>query len=51
MVTTAISIYDVEAAGATKTERAGIVRLKSEIKQVRAGSADCFPKGFRGKQT
>ncbi|XP_004940657.4 phosphorylase b kinase regulatory subunit alpha, skeletal muscle isoform isoform X3 [Gallus gallus] len=33
LVTTAISIYDVEAAGATKTERAGIVRLKSEIKQ------------------
>ncbi|XP_021261450.1 phosphorylase b kinase regulatory subunit alpha, skeletal muscle isoform isoform X6 [Numida meleagris] len=33
LVTTAISIYDVEAAGATKTERAGIVKLKSEIKQ------------------
>jgi len=46
LVTTAISIYDVEAAGATKTERAGIVKLKSEIKQVRAGSADCFPKGL-----
>uniref|UniRef100_A0A669Q7T1 Phosphorylase b kinase regulatory subunit n=1 Tax=Phasianus colchicus TaxID=9054 RepID=A0A669Q7T1_PHACC len=46
LVTTAINIYDVEASGATKTERAGIVKLKSEIKQVRAGSADCFPKGF-----
>ncbi|XP_065585364.1 phosphorylase b kinase regulatory subunit alpha, skeletal muscle isoform isoform X4 [Cyrtonyx montezumae] len=33
LVTTAISIYDVEAAGVTKTERAGITRLKSEIKQ------------------
>ncbi|XP_010179936.1 PREDICTED: phosphorylase b kinase regulatory subunit alpha, skeletal muscle isoform, partial [Mesitornis unicolor] len=32
-VTPAISICDVGAAGATKTERAGIVRLKSEIKQ------------------
>ncbi|NWR68963.1 KPB1 kinase, partial [Centropus unirufus] len=32
-VTTAISIYDVGAVGATKPERAGIVRLKSEIKQ------------------
>uniref|UniRef100_A0A669PPF6 Phosphorylase b kinase regulatory subunit n=1 Tax=Phasianus colchicus TaxID=9054 RepID=A0A669PPF6_PHACC len=38
LVTTAINIYDVEASGATKTERAGIVKLKSEIKQVRAGS-------------
>uniref|UniRef100_A0A669PRI6 Phosphorylase b kinase regulatory subunit n=1 Tax=Phasianus colchicus TaxID=9054 RepID=A0A669PRI6_PHACC len=47
LVTTAINIYDVEASGATKTERAGIVKLKSEIKQVRAGSADCFPKGTR----
>uniref|UniRef100_A0A669PV17 Phosphorylase b kinase regulatory subunit n=1 Tax=Phasianus colchicus TaxID=9054 RepID=A0A669PV17_PHACC len=37
LVTTAINIYDVEASGATKTERAGIVKLKSEIKQVRAG--------------
>uniref|UniRef100_A0A669PN09 Phosphorylase b kinase regulatory subunit n=1 Tax=Phasianus colchicus TaxID=9054 RepID=A0A669PN09_PHACC len=35
LVTTAINIYDVEASGATKTERAGIVKLKSEIKQVR----------------
>ncbi|XP_062440940.1 phosphorylase b kinase regulatory subunit alpha, skeletal muscle isoform isoform X3 [Rhea pennata] len=32
-VTTAISICEVEAVGATKPERAGIVRLKSEIKQ------------------
>ncbi|KFP89158.1 Phosphorylase b kinase regulatory subunit alpha, skeletal muscle isoform, partial [Apaloderma vittatum] len=33
---TAVSICEVEAVGATKSERAGIVRLKSEIKQVRA---------------
>ncbi|XP_051485923.1 phosphorylase b kinase regulatory subunit alpha, skeletal muscle isoform isoform X4 [Apus apus] len=31
--TTAVSICEVEAVGATKSERAGIVRLKSEIKQ------------------
>uniref|UniRef100_A0A8B9TSF5 Phosphorylase b kinase regulatory subunit n=1 Tax=Anas platyrhynchos TaxID=8839 RepID=A0A8B9TSF5_ANAPL len=36
-VTTSISICEVGAVGATKPERAGIVRLKSEIKQVRAG--------------
>ncbi|XP_009868093.1 PREDICTED: phosphorylase b kinase regulatory subunit alpha, skeletal muscle isoform, partial [Apaloderma vittatum] len=30
---TAVSICEVEAVGATKSERAGIVRLKSEIKQ------------------
>uniref|UniRef100_A0A8C6K0P8 Phosphorylase b kinase regulatory subunit n=1 Tax=Melopsittacus undulatus TaxID=13146 RepID=A0A8C6K0P8_MELUD len=36
-VTTAISICEVGAIGATKHERSGIVRLKSEIKQVRAG--------------
>uniref|UniRef100_A0A8B9SDZ7 Phosphorylase b kinase regulatory subunit n=1 Tax=Apteryx owenii TaxID=8824 RepID=A0A8B9SDZ7_APTOW len=36
-VTTAISICEVGAVGATKPERAGIVRLKSEIKQVSAG--------------
>uniref|UniRef100_A0A8B9TV44 Phosphorylase b kinase regulatory subunit n=1 Tax=Anas platyrhynchos TaxID=8839 RepID=A0A8B9TV44_ANAPL len=35
-VTTSISICEVGAVGATKPERAGIVRLKSEIKQVRA---------------
>lgn len=40
-VTTAISICEVGAVGATKPERAGIVRLKSEIKQVRAGGAGC----------
>uniref|UniRef100_A0A8B9TS89 Phosphorylase b kinase regulatory subunit n=1 Tax=Anas platyrhynchos TaxID=8839 RepID=A0A8B9TS89_ANAPL len=33
-VTTSISICEVGAVGATKPERAGIVRLKSEIKQV-----------------
>ncbi|XP_072191715.1 phosphorylase b kinase regulatory subunit alpha, skeletal muscle isoform isoform X2 [Excalfactoria chinensis] len=33
LVTPAISIYDVEASGATKTERTGIVKLKSELKQ------------------
>uniref|UniRef100_A0A8C6K2J6 Phosphorylase b kinase regulatory subunit n=1 Tax=Melopsittacus undulatus TaxID=13146 RepID=A0A8C6K2J6_MELUD len=38
-VTTAISICEVGAIGATKHERSGIVRLKSEIKQVRAGGA------------
>uniref|UniRef100_A0A8B9NNI3 Phosphorylase b kinase regulatory subunit n=1 Tax=Accipiter nisus TaxID=211598 RepID=A0A8B9NNI3_9AVES len=36
---TTISICEVGAVGATKPERAGIVRLKSEIKQVRAGGA------------
>ena len=38
-LTTAISICEVGAVGATKPERVGIVRLKSEIKQVRAGGA------------
>ncbi|KAM9179693.1 phosphorylase b kinase regulatory subunit alpha, skeletal muscle isoform 1-T1 [Mergus octosetaceus] len=33
LVTTAISICEVGAVGATKPERAGIIRLKSEIKQ------------------
>uniref|UniRef100_A0A8B9TSU7 Phosphorylase b kinase regulatory subunit n=1 Tax=Anas platyrhynchos TaxID=8839 RepID=A0A8B9TSU7_ANAPL len=37
-VTTSISICEVGAVGATKPERAGIVRLKSEIKQVRLAS-------------
>ncbi|XP_054025319.1 phosphorylase b kinase regulatory subunit alpha, skeletal muscle isoform isoform X2 [Dryobates pubescens] len=32
-ITTAVSIREVEAAGATKPERAGLVLLKSEIKQ------------------
>uniref|UniRef100_A0A8B9GA65 Phosphorylase b kinase regulatory subunit n=1 Tax=Amazona collaria TaxID=241587 RepID=A0A8B9GA65_9PSIT len=36
-----ISICEVGAVGATKHERSGIVRLKSEIKQVRAGGAGC----------
>ncbi|NWI72004.1 KPB1 kinase, partial [Todus mexicanus] len=40
-LTTAISICEVEAVGATKPERAGLVRLKSEIKQVRADGAGC----------
>lgn len=40
-LTTAVSICEVGAVGATKPERAGIVRLKSEIKQVRAGGASC----------
>ncbi|NXG63692.1 KPB1 kinase, partial [Hemiprocne comata] len=31
--TTAVSICEVEAVGATKPERAGIIKLKSEIKQ------------------
>uniref|UniRef100_A0A8C4V861 Phosphorylase b kinase regulatory subunit n=1 Tax=Falco tinnunculus TaxID=100819 RepID=A0A8C4V861_FALTI len=53
--TTAISICEVGAVGATKPERAGIVRLKSEIKQVRAGSASstersCAPGGATGSQ-
>uniref|UniRef100_A0A8B9NPP8 Phosphorylase b kinase regulatory subunit n=1 Tax=Accipiter nisus TaxID=211598 RepID=A0A8B9NPP8_9AVES len=39
---TTISICEVGAVGATKPERAGIVRLKSEIKQVRAGGAGCL---------
>nr|XP_004660991.1 phosphorylase b kinase regulatory subunit alpha, skeletal muscle isoform isoform X3 [Jaculus jaculus] len=33
-VSPAISIHEVGAVGATKTERAGIMKLKSEIKQV-----------------
>uniref|UniRef100_A0A669PN15 Phosphorylase b kinase regulatory subunit n=1 Tax=Phasianus colchicus TaxID=9054 RepID=A0A669PN15_PHACC len=44
LVTTAINIYDVEASGATKTERAGIVKLKSEIKQS-AGQSELLDKG------
>uniref|UniRef100_A0A663MDM3 Phosphorylase b kinase regulatory subunit n=1 Tax=Athene cunicularia TaxID=194338 RepID=A0A663MDM3_ATHCN len=39
--TTAVCICEVGAVGATKPERAGIVRLKSEIKQVREGGAGC----------
>ncbi|XP_054244705.1 phosphorylase b kinase regulatory subunit alpha, skeletal muscle isoform isoform X1 [Indicator indicator] len=37
-LTTAVSICELEAAGATKSERVGLVRLKSEIRQVRAVS-------------
>uniref|UniRef100_A0A8C8SWE8 Phosphorylase b kinase regulatory subunit n=1 Tax=Pelusios castaneus TaxID=367368 RepID=A0A8C8SWE8_9SAUR len=37
-LTPAISIREVGAVGATKTERAGIVKLKTEIKQVRGCS-------------
>uniref|UniRef100_A0A8C5JC70 Phosphorylase b kinase regulatory subunit n=1 Tax=Junco hyemalis TaxID=40217 RepID=A0A8C5JC70_JUNHY len=36
-LTTAVSICDMEAVGTTRPERTGLVRLKSEIKQVRAG--------------
>ncbi|KFV99115.1 Phosphorylase b kinase regulatory subunit alpha, skeletal muscle isoform, partial [Fulmarus glacialis] len=46
-LTTAISICDVGAVGATKPERAGIVRLKSEIKQVRAATRQA---GLMGEQ-
>uniref|UniRef100_A0A8C5JCD9 Phosphorylase b kinase regulatory subunit n=1 Tax=Junco hyemalis TaxID=40217 RepID=A0A8C5JCD9_JUNHY len=38
-LTTAVSICDMEAVGTTRPERTGLVRLKSEIKQVRAGGA------------
>uniref|UniRef100_A0A8C5JCU7 Phosphorylase b kinase regulatory subunit n=1 Tax=Junco hyemalis TaxID=40217 RepID=A0A8C5JCU7_JUNHY len=34
-LTTAVSICDMEAVGTTRPERTGLVRLKSEIKQVR----------------
>jgi len=34
-VSPAISIHEIGAVGATKTERTGIMQLKSEIKQVR----------------
>ncbi|XP_075018777.1 phosphorylase b kinase regulatory subunit alpha, skeletal muscle isoform isoform X5 [Calonectris borealis] len=43
-LTTAISICEVGAVGATKPERAGIVRLKSEIKQS-AGHSELLGKG------
>ncbi|XP_074771615.1 phosphorylase b kinase regulatory subunit alpha, skeletal muscle isoform isoform X4 [Athene noctua] len=42
--TTAICICEVGAVGATKPERAGIVRLKSEIKQS-AGHSELLGKG------
>lgn len=35
MASPAISIRDLGASGATKSERAGITRLKSDIKVVR----------------
>uniref|UniRef100_A0A8C3V1S5 Phosphorylase b kinase regulatory subunit n=1 Tax=Catharus ustulatus TaxID=91951 RepID=A0A8C3V1S5_CATUS len=38
-LTTAVSICDMEAVGGTRSERTGLVRLKSEIKQVRAGGS------------
>uniref|UniRef100_A0A8B9NSM8 Phosphorylase b kinase regulatory subunit n=1 Tax=Accipiter nisus TaxID=211598 RepID=A0A8B9NSM8_9AVES len=40
---TTISICEVGAVGATKPERAGIVRLKSEIKQVRESRSSLTP--------
>ncbi|XP_075576458.1 phosphorylase b kinase regulatory subunit alpha, skeletal muscle isoform isoform X3 [Pelecanus crispus] len=43
-LTTAISICEVGAVGATKPERAGIVKLKSEIKQS-AGHSELLGKG------
>lgn len=41
-LTPAVSILEFGAVGATKSERAGIVKLKSEIKQVGC-SAWCCP--------
>uniref|UniRef100_A0A8C9NTF5 Phosphorylase b kinase regulatory subunit n=1 Tax=Serinus canaria TaxID=9135 RepID=A0A8C9NTF5_SERCA len=38
-LTTAVSICDMGAVGTTRPERTGLVRLKSEIKQVRAGGS------------
>ncbi|KFM11127.1 Phosphorylase b kinase regulatory subunit alpha, skeletal muscle isoform, partial [Aptenodytes forsteri] len=46
-LTTTISICEVGAVGATKPERAGIVRLKSEIKQVRAATGQA---GLMGEE-
>lgn len=34
-LTTAVSICDMEAVGTTRPERTGLIRLKSEIKQVK----------------
>lgn len=39
-LTTAVSICDMGAVGTSRPERTGLVRLKSEIKQVRTGGAD-----------
>ncbi|XP_054244707.1 phosphorylase b kinase regulatory subunit alpha, skeletal muscle isoform isoform X3 [Indicator indicator] len=43
-LTTAVSICELEAAGATKSERVGLVRLKSEIRQS-AGHSELLGKG------
>uniref|UniRef100_A0A8C3XHC4 Phosphorylase b kinase regulatory subunit n=1 Tax=Cyanoderma ruficeps TaxID=181631 RepID=A0A8C3XHC4_9PASS len=42
-LTTAVSICDTGAVGTTRPERTGLVRLKSEIKQVRAGTPTSGP--------
>uniref|UniRef100_A0A8C3Y6U2 Phosphorylase b kinase regulatory subunit n=1 Tax=Catharus ustulatus TaxID=91951 RepID=A0A8C3Y6U2_CATUS len=42
-LTTAVSICDMEAVGGTRSERTGLVRLKSEIKQVRAAFLSKLP--------
>uniref|UniRef100_A0A8C0ANW9 Phosphorylase b kinase regulatory subunit n=1 Tax=Buteo japonicus TaxID=224669 RepID=A0A8C0ANW9_9AVES len=39
----AISIHEMGHSGATKTERSGITKLKSEMKQVRKGSTPSSP--------
>uniref|UniRef100_A0A8C3MXV9 Phosphorylase b kinase regulatory subunit n=1 Tax=Geospiza parvula TaxID=87175 RepID=A0A8C3MXV9_GEOPR len=39
----AISIHEMGHSGATKTERSGITKLKSEMKQVRRGSTPSSP--------
>uniref|UniRef100_A0A8C3XUY8 Phosphorylase b kinase regulatory subunit n=1 Tax=Chelydra serpentina TaxID=8475 RepID=A0A8C3XUY8_CHESE len=47
-LTPAISIHEVGAVGATKTERAGIMKLKSEIKQaltLRSSGRSILPAG------
>ncbi|XP_044929945.1 phosphorylase b kinase regulatory subunit alpha, skeletal muscle isoform isoform X5 [Mustela nigripes] len=53
-VSPAISIHEIGAVGATKTERTGIMQLKSEIKQSPgtpvASSSGPFPSAF-GQQT
>uniref|UniRef100_A0A8C0R777 Phosphorylase b kinase regulatory subunit n=1 Tax=Canis lupus dingo TaxID=286419 RepID=A0A8C0R777_CANLU len=52
-VSPAISIHEIGAVGATKTERTGIMQLKSEIKQVRHLGRDkmesLFVWGFTSK--
>ncbi|XP_022380123.1 phosphorylase b kinase regulatory subunit alpha, skeletal muscle isoform isoform X8 [Enhydra lutris kenyoni] len=53
-VSPAISIHEIGAVGATKTERTGIMQLKSEMKQSpgtpMASSSGSFPSAF-GQQT